>query len=341
MKIFTTAITLLICAFAFSQPGTDTVFFTNGTMVIGKIRKIKLGVITFDPDDANDITVQLRKLRTIGGGTKIFRVETVKHHQYFGRILSHTTPKFIKISSGFDTLSLPLAEVSVLYPFESTVMQRFSGSVGFGYSYTKSSNLGRLNFDANIKYVSMKEELSLTTSAIYSIEDSLFSRDNEMAYLKYNYYFLRNWFATTFLAYQRNLELSLNRRYQEGVGIGNKFITSKSVYAWGRTGVVLNQEKSTEGVYSGTLTELFGQLELNFFRFEQPKINFLLTQSFYYSLSQSGRFRNDGSISLTWEIFKDFKVSFEPYNNYDSKPPVAGSHNFDFGVVFGIKYIFW
>jgi hypothetical protein len=188
--------------------------------------------------------------------------------------------------------------------------------------------------------VSRRTELSLSLSGIYSIYDSLFSRDKEDLYLKYNYYFLRNWFATTFLAYQRNLELGLDRRFQEGLGIGNKFITSKHVYTWARGGAVINQERSSEGVNSDILTELFGQLELNIFRFENPKINILFAQTVYYSLSQSGRFRNDGSTSVTWEIFKDFNLSFEPYNNYDSKPPVEGSDKFDFGVVFGIKYKF-
>lgn len=64
-------------------------------------------------------------------------------------------------------------------------------------------------------------------------------------------------------------------------------------------------------------------------------------QTFYYSLSQTGRFRNDGKTTITWEIFKDFNLSLEPYNNYDSKPPVEGSDKFDYGIVFGIKYIFY
>jgi len=104
---------------------------------------------------------------------------------------------------------------------------------------------------------------------------------------------------------------------------------------------VFNQEKSTEDVSTGTLTELYGQLEVNIFKFEHPKINFLFTQTFYYSLSQAGRFRNDGSMSVKYELFKDFNISLEPYNNYDSKPPVEGSHKFDFGIVFSIKYIFF
>ncbi len=142
------------------------------------------------------------------------------------------------------------------------------------------------------------------------------------------------------LSYQRNLELGLQRRYQEGVGAGNKFITTKHVYTWARTGFVFNQEKNTEQVTTGTLTELFGQLEFNFFRFTKPKINLFMAQTIYYSLSQN-RFRNDGDSRVSWEAVKNFKLSLEFYNNYDSKPPTEGSSKFDYGILFNVSYFFY
>lgn len=341
MKSFIICIVLLSCISAHSQVHKDTLYFLNGTVVIGKLKSIKLGIVTFDPDDANDITVQSRKLKTLAGRTKVFRVETINQRLYFGTILTHPEPNYIYINTGPYNIAISLEEISVLYAFDNSIAERFSGSVGIGYTYTKSSEFGRLNFDAKIRYASRKDELSLGTSGIYTIYDTLFSRDKEDVNLKYNYYFIRRWFATAFLVYQRNLELGLARRFQEGLGAGNKFITSKHVYAWTRWGGVINQERSTEGVNSGVLAELFGQFELNFFRFEKPKINFLVAQTFYYSLSQSGRFRTDGNLSVTWEIFKDFKLSLDPYNSFDSKPPVAGSHKFDYGIVFAINYIFF
>jgi hypothetical protein len=341
MKILILSIAIFFCSYAQSQVLKDTLFFNNGSIVIGKIKNIKLGIVTFDPDDANDITVELRKLKTMIGRSKIFRVETVDNRLYFGTIAFHPEPNMIYVQSATDSTPINLIEVSILYAFDKTVLERFSGSAGIGFSYTKSSGFGRLNFDAAIMYTSRKEELSLNLSGIYTIYDSLASRDKEELNIKYNYYFIRNWFATGFISYQRNLELGLQRRYQEGLGFGNKFVKSKKVYAWGRGGMVLNQEKSTEDVSSGTLSEFFGQLEVNFFRFGRPKINLMLAQTVYYSVSQKDRFRNDGSMNLKVEIFKDFNLNLELYHNYDSKPPVAGSNKFDYGTVFGFNYKFY
>ena len=338
---------LLLLAFAlftihtaFSQKSRDTIFFRNGSIVIGKIKNVKLGVITFDPDDANDITVQLRRLKSIAATSAVFRIETTDHNVYFGKLVPHTDSGYVSLADNPGTV-FHVENISVLYRSNQAFLQRFSGNIGLGYSYTKSSDFGRLNYDGKFYYRAKKEELSLSLSGIYDMTDTGFSRNREDAHFKYNYYFTPTWFATAILGYQRNLELSLLRRYQEGAGIGNKFITSKHVYAWTRSGVVLNQERSTEEVNSATLAEVFTQLELNFFRFYKPKISLVTAQTIYYSLSQKDRFRNDGETSITWEVWRNFNLTLTANNNYDSKPPVEGSHNFDFSVVFGISYTFY
>jgi hypothetical protein len=48
-----------------------------------------------------------------------------------------------------------------------------------------------------------------------------------------------------------------------------------------------------------------------------------------------------GKPASTWEVWRNFNLTLTANNNYDSKPPVEGSHNFDFSVVFGISYTFY
>ena len=331
---------LILTTTTFSQSKKDTIFFNNGSIVIGEIKKIKLGVITFDPDDANDITVQLRNLKTITAISKIFRIETVKDKVYYGKLIPDSKNNYVQLISRTDTSILNLQDISIMYPYEKSFMQRFSGDVGLGYSYTRSSGFGRLNFDGTLNYVSQKKEISLSASGIYTMTDTSFSRDNENVSLLMNNYFSPTSFTSLLVNYQRNLELGLQRRYQEGFGVGNKFITSKNIYAWTRGGLVLNQEKSVEGNFSGTLAELFGQFQFNFFRFTKPEIHFDLTESFYYGLSESGRFRNDLETNLKWEIIEDLDLSLNFYSNYDGRPPGEEGKKFDFGVTFGVSYSF-
>jgi len=341
MKYLVASAAMLLVTVCLSAQQKDTLFFLNGSRVIGKVKSVKLGVVTFDPDDANDITVQLQKLKSISAVSKVYRIETIRNLVYFGRMRPAADEHYVEIIRTVgDTVLLHLEEISILYAYKDSFKQRFSGSVGVGFNFTRSSNFGRLNVDGNVNYKAQKEEITFAASGIYTITDTTFSRDREDLTLKYNHYFTPTWFGTLFLKYQRNIELGLERRFQEGIGAGNKFITSKHVYAWTRAGAVINQERNTEDENSGTLTELFGQMEFNFFRFTKPEVNLLITETFYYSLSQSGRARNDAQIDLNWEIIKDLRLNLSLYGNYDNQPPTEGSRKFDFGIVFGFNYKF-
>src|SRR5690242_15447565 len=92
---------LAITRLAAQQP-RDTIYFKNGTRVIGKIKKIKLGVMTFDPDDANDITVQLKKLRTMAARYRLYRVESIHHVVYFGKITTSDSNGYAIFMSEID-----------------------------------------------------------------------------------------------------------------------------------------------------------------------------------------------------------------------------------------------
>jgi hypothetical protein len=323
-----------------SQVIKDTISFRNGSIIIGEVKMIRLGVITFDPDDANDITVQLIKLKTISASNVIFRVETTSEHVYYGRMIPSTKTGYVNIITTTDTVEQVIEKISVLYPFKDVFLERFSGNAELGYTYTRSSNFGRVNFNLSANYVTRKDEISFGANGIYSVSDTAFSRDQEDVNFKYNYYLGPTWFLTAFISYQRNLELGISRRYQQGAGVGNKFITTQHIYGWLRTGVAINQQQSTDGVKSGTLTELFGQVQFNFFRFTIPKISFDFSQTFYYSLSQSDRIRNSGQTNLSWEVISDFDLNLGFYNNYDSKPPASAASTFDFGIIFGVSYKF-
>src|SRR3954452_12502294 len=93
---------LIIAETVFSQTLKDTIFFNNGTIVIGKIKKVKLGVLTFDPDDANDIDVQLRNLRTIAAERDVFRIETTRQVIYYGKLIPSEKKGYVQFVSNGD-----------------------------------------------------------------------------------------------------------------------------------------------------------------------------------------------------------------------------------------------
>lgn len=317
----------------------DTLIFKNKTVVIGEVLKIQLGVITFDPDDANDITVQLRKLESIHAGMRNFRIETVDHQVLYGKILHSYKSGFVNVFYGTDSASVALNNISNCYPIENSFWKRINGTAGAGYSYTRSSELGRLNLDLNARYSSEKTEYSTTISAITTVDHSEYSRDNEDASFGINYYYHPKWFAAGAVSYQRNIELGISSRFQEGIGMGNKLLLTKYLQLLAFSGLVFNEENSLEGVYSGVLNEVMVGCKLNVFRFEKPELDIQTTQYGFFSLSQE-RVRYAGDLGITWEMVEDVDLKLSFYTDYDSKPPGAESANIDYGTVISIAIEF-
>jgi hypothetical protein len=148
------------------------------------------------------------------------------------------------------------------------------------------------------------------------------------------------WEASVFLLYQRNLEQGLSRRYQEGFGGGCNFISTAHMRSKLITGVVINQEKSVEGVSSPTQVDIPVLLNFNFFRFSRPDMTVNIKEDIFFGITNKGRIRQDGQFSVNWKIFSDFYVNLKFYHNYDNQPPGENAEKLDYGVVFGLSYKF-
>jgi hypothetical protein len=338
---------LLIFLFGFlpliqGQVQKDTLFFNNGSVVIGKMKKISLGVITFDPDDANDITVQFHKLKSIATGYRYYRLEMVGKEIYYARLTHSDKNGYVKLIGPVDSPTVWIQDIITLAPLGNSFFKKMNGTISVGYNYTRSSNLGRLNLDATIRYNTKLTETILTISTVGTLEDTTYSRDRELVSIQPNFYFKKNpsWFASTLGAYQRNLELGILSRFQEGAGIGNKFLLKNRTRAWGMTGLVINQETNTEGGGPKVLVDIPVQLQFNVFSFVKPKIDLGISQTLYFGLDQEGRIRNDGQTTLGYEIITNLKINLSFYNNYDSKPPTATGRTFDYGYDIAIGFTF-
>src|SRR5688572_16163393 len=328
---------LFWCGFAIAQK--DTLIFTNGTVVIGEVEKIQLGVITFDPDDANDITVQLRKLNSIHAADHNYRIETVDHQVLFGKIYHSSQVGYVSILYGTDSSSVALNNISNLYPIEKNFWERITGSAGAGYSYTRSSELGRLNLDLNARYLSKEFEYSVYIATISTFDEGVFTRDNEDVGIGMNYYFHPTWFGRVLISYQRNIELGIESRFQQGLGMGNKLLLTRYVRLHALSGMVFNEETSTEGEFSGTLTEIMLGIQFNVFRFAKPEIDIQTTQYGFFSISQE-RIRYTGDLSVNWEMVEDLDLKLSFYVDYDSRLPGQESANSDFGTVISVAFEF-
>jgi Protein of unknown function, DUF481 len=338
MKTGITIILLLFTAVCFCQI-KDTLFFYNKTLLIGEFKKIKLGRIEFDGDGIGDVSIKYDKVTTIKAKSHLYRVETPDTKLLYGYIESSDKPGYINILTDNGVVEIKLTNIISLLFYAKNWKDGFSGRLGAGYSYTKSSNLGRFNINGSAKYVAKKIETDLDGSMIITTDSIHTFKERENLILSCNYLINNRWYTGVSLRYQSNIELGLLSRLQQGVGIGYKFL--KRMHSQGKsiTGFVINEEHNINNQRNTSVEwELLGNY--NFFSFNKPNFSLSTTQTAFFSLSQKERIRLDGDITISWEMLKDFSISLNFYHNYDAKSPISNGPKVDYGFVAGLNYKF-
>ena len=327
----------LITSFTGLAQVKDTLILKNGQVLIGKLKSISLGKVSFDPDDIDIITIKVNRIQTIKAISHLYRLEMVNRRTIYTSLQSDDSGK-VKIS--VEPGVIPIEQISKLSPLRGKTGALWQGNISAGYSYSRSSGLGQFNSDYTLSYTSRRYGVLANGSVVTTQTDSTFELSNADQSFLGSYLLTPLWEGMVLANYQRNLELGLSRRYQEGLAIGLAFISSVNIRAKALSGVVFNQEKNTEGVETPTQVEVPLIVLFNFYHFRRPDMTLTAKQSLFAGITQAGRFRHDGEINLSVKIITDFSVSLRLYDHYDNRPPGETGAKIDFGVVFGLSYKF-
>jgi hypothetical protein len=318
----------------------DTILLYHGGRLMGTVQSSSLGSITIDEMDLKMLTIKLLRIKTLIIHD-IFKIETIHREIYYGTLRTSGKDGWVDILlTNGSIVPVQITKIYMLTSMDDNILKRMNGNISAGLSFTKSSEIGQVNFSASLQLATRLFNYQLSLSTIASIDSGKYSRDNENAILINSYDLTPTWFLSGAAQYQRNLELSISRRYLFLLGLGNKLIIRKNLRLLATTGVTFSQEKSIEGASSGLLFEIPVMFQFNFYQFEHPDIQISSTQTIYFGISQDGRVRYDGSTNFSWQLIRYFYLNISPYTNFDSHPPAGSTSNFDFGIVFGLSYKF-
>jgi hypothetical protein len=330
---------LLLWSFTTHAQVKDTLFFRNGSILVGELKSISLGKAVFDEDNMDVLNIKVTKIRTIKAVSHIYRLETIHGDIYYTSLeTGHTGHVQLKVD-GIER-EISFEEISKLVPLSGKTEDLWKGNASAGYSYSKSSGTGQFNSTFSVEYLTKKIDVLFGGSAIINQTDTTLELTNANAGLVSSYLFTPVWEANIFLAYQRNLEQGLSRRYQEGAGGGANFFSTEHTRMKLISGIVFNQEKSIEEVITPTQVDIPFMMNFSFFRFSKPDMTVTLKENLFVGITQKGRIRQDGQLTLNWKLVQDFYINMQFYHNYDNQPPGQNSEKLDFGIVFGLTYKF-
>ena len=319
---------------------TDSLYHINGNILLGEIKKLEYGILDFKMDGMGTIKVEIEKIKTLKSN-KLFELVTTHGRLIYGFIDSSNVAGSIEVNSGYDSSIIHLYQVVEIFPIKKTFFLRLSGRVNFGFNYTKASNVGRVNFDWDLKYRNKKTSVSIFSSSVetFTPNDTLPPSSKYDISISMERKIKGIWSGITYISGNQNSELGLDLRLKFAVGMLGDIVHTNFNRLYLITAIVPNYELADN--QTSRTSNFEGQFSISYeiFKRNLPKIALGTKLDYYPSFTQK-RHRIDYNLDLNVEIISNFTIGLKFYYNYDSNPAAIEAANDDYGFTTTIGYSF-
>jgi hypothetical protein len=231
---------------------------------------------------------------------------------------------------------------------EDTFWERVQGSLTFGYSFTKASDVAQGNLGFRATHRTEIRSFTVDGSTIITSDQADENTQRSNLSLSTTRFRSNRWFNSYLLGFESNDELGLNLRSSLGAGLGRYMIqtnTSELSLVGGLLGTAedLSPNEGVPEASSQSSKESFeGMLGVDYSRyiFDDPTVDLSVSLFAFPSITESGRTRAQFDVNFRWELINDLFWDLTYYNTYDSDPPSGSESTNDYGIVTSIGYSF-
>lgn len=315
---------------------TDTIYFQGGSRIRGEVKSLVNDLLTLSTDEAGTINIEWTEVDSVHF-SHMMRIVLENGDMAFGLILPAGVEKecIIWRSEG-DPMQVALNRIVAISPIEERFIERLSGSVSSGFSYTKASEVMQINLNGSLQYLSKKNLIKLSYDGLITQDPVSGTHQRQNGGFSFYRRLAKKWFLTAQLMAESNSELQLDLRTSFGIGPGRKIIHTNSTDLHVMAGILTNREKSSELAQNNL--EGIAEISYSVYIYKQPEVILDLRSNFMPSMTNPGRIRSETDSSLKWEIFSDFYLRWTFYYSFDSEPLGDGEKN-DWAVtLLGFEY---
>jgi hypothetical protein len=315
------------------------VILRNGDRISGDIHSLEFGILTLSTDNMSTLSIEWPAVRSIASKFD-FAIERKDGTKYHGVIATSEDGASLVVESEQGSVRIPMEDVERITRFSPRFWNRINGGLSLGFSYTKSSAIQVSNVNFNANYRSTKIDSSLSFSSNTTKDSSGTTTNREL--LSSNVQFLqqsRNFWGLLG-SLERDQSLGIDARLVAGAGVGRRFLQTSFSELTGVAGLVGTEEWIVDKPEPRASVEAVVGGSWQVFKFIEPKTRLNLSLYVFPSLTETGRYRSTGDLSLTHKFPHDITVGLTGYLSYDNQPPEAGAEKSDYGVTFNLGYTF-
>ena len=337
--ILVLAVTSAMGSPALARDKTDVIQLTNGDRVTGEIKQLEHGILRLGTESMGEVQIEWDDIVRIKSDFG-FQFERSDGQRITGTIVE--TPDQQEITLRSDDLSVAFAhdELIRISQIDNSFWKRLQGSMTFGYSFTKASDVAQGNFGYRATHRTEKRSFALDGSTIVTSDQDNESTQRTNLSFSMTRFRKNRWFNTYLSGLESNDELGLNLRTSIGLGLG-RYLQQTNTSEFGLIAGVIGTSETLEGDVSSQ-ENIEGLLALDYSRYiyDDPMLDLSSRLSIFPSITESGRMRAQFDINLRWEMFADLFWDLSYYNTYDSNPASGSESTNDYGVVTSIGWSF-
>lgn len=315
----------------------DTIYFQKGDRITGEVKSLASNYLKLSTNDVSIISIKWNKIDSVKILSKM-RIVLTDGQIYYGILMPAGEEGSCYIWGNIgDPRLTRLAEIVGLSRLEDKFLNRLTGTLSSGFSYTKANDNMQVNLNASIKYTAQKNQLELSYDGILTQQDTLASSQRQNGGVTVRRILPNNWFLVSGLTFESNSEQNLDLRSSVAIGGGKNLVsTNRSSLRIG-TGLQGNRELTQDGDQNSI--EALLNSDFSMFIYDSPKLTFNLSGQLTPSISDFGRVRVDVDSNISWEVFHDFYLKWTFYYTFDSRPVSTTAAKSDWAVsLLGIEY---
>jgi len=329
------------CGVAQAQK-TDIVVMVNGDEITGEITTLERGRLNYKSDHMTTLSIKWEWVSKLAS-SNWFLVTHENGGQYYGQLLLPEREGILRVAFLEQMNDIPLDDVVRIRRIKKDFWARVDISVSLGFSYTQASDVAQLTSDGSIAYRDRIHGSEFKYNVIYTdrgesvaVEDRTVRRFDISG--TYERTITGRLFGSGVVSAQRNDELGLKLRLLGGGTMGYRLIETGHQRLSFSGGLNINREWSTSGSQVENNVEGVVAGSYSLYYYESPKVDIAANGTLFPSLTIDDRYRAEGDLAVSYEVFNDFFIELSYYVSFDSKPPASKESAGDQGTFIKIRW---
>jgi hypothetical protein len=315
----------------------DSLKLKNNDILVGTVESYNIGVLVFSTSYSDkDFNIEFDKITSIYIHKKCI-ITLTKSRRRYGKIRT-IKPGIVTIETNKNLVeTFKISELISFQEVNEDQRKRFSGSVDFGYDFTKAQGKKQTTINATLGYVGELWLINGSLNLLDSQQDEVGDIKRTDAKADIRRLISKTWYLIGELTFLSNTEQALNGRYTPNLGMGKLLASTPKLYLGLSTGVAFNFETYIDETLNKASTETFINANLNMYNFKD--ISFTTDVKVSPTVSVFGRVRVDYNLTLKYDLPYDLYVKTAFTLNYDSKPAILGNeYDYIFSSGFGWEF---